>query len=135
MNIKEKIEKILSADSLLMQSLEEIKASKPNFKDLFSGTFADKLRVLVKGLATFAVIFRDKYCAQEGITVEQLIAELSDYLDKKVELPWYAEYFDGPVFTWLISYGMNYVKSAAESKITVAYQQAFDAAEAGVGAA
>ncbi len=127
MNIKELISKVLQQDAMLQDALQAIKDAAPSFKDLFSGTFSEKLKVLVKGFATFAVLFEKNCLERYGMTREQVIDELSAYLDEKITLPWYAEYFDGPIFHWLIEYAMNYVRG--ESAITVAYAAAIVEAE------
>jgi len=133
MKIKELIEKVMEHDKMLQDALAAIKVSAPSFTDLFKGTFKDKLQVLIKGFATFFVVFSDKAMKDYGVNEKQLIDQLSDYLDDKISLPWYAEYFDGPIFHFLITYAVNYVKK--ESAITVAYQQAFDEVQGGVGCA
>jgi hypothetical protein len=79
---------------------------------------------MIKGFSTFTVVFLEKYEKENGITEAELIVALSEYFDDLCHLPWYMEYFDGAVFHFLISYGTRYVKSAATSPITAAYQQA-----------
>ena len=124
--IKDLLKKVFAKDGLFVQSLQEILKDKPSFKDLFKGTFKDKLQVLVKGLATFVFVYEQKFEAQEGITREDLIDELAQYLDDQLELPWWAEMFDGVFFHFVIEYALKYV--SAESRITTMYQTAFDEA-------
>jgi hypothetical protein len=128
MNVKDLITKVFEHDKLLQEAFAAIKESAPSFTDLFKGAFKDKLQVLIKGFATFFVVFSQKAMADSGMTEDQLIDRFADYMDEKVTLPWWAEYVDGIIFHFLITYAVNYVK--AESTITVAYQQAFDAVQA-----
>lgn len=128
MNIKELIEAVTKQDTLLQDALTAIKEAAPSFADLFKGTFKDKLAVLAKGLATFLVIFKAKCLEEYGITEEEVIDKLSEWLDEKVTLPWYLEYVDGPVFHWIITYAANYVKPTDASPITAMYAKAFDEA-------
>ena len=125
-NLSEVIKSVMANDKMLQDALAAIKEASPSFKDLFKGTFVDKTKVLIKGFATFAVVFKAKALESYGITEEQLIDQLSDYLDQKVELPWYVEYLDGPLFHFLITYGMNYVKDVAASPITAMYAEVID---------
>ena len=126
MTFKELVELVMKNDKLLQDALAAIKEAAPSFKDLFKGTFKEKMDVLVKGVATFLVIFKDKCLAEYGMTEEQVIDSLSEWLDEKIALPWYIEMVDGPFFHYIITLAANYVKPADASPITAMYVQSLN---------
>ena len=95
MNIKERFSALIESNPNLTSALAEIKASKPKLKDLLS---SEKLRVLFRKLACFLVAVRDTYCKEKGITEDELVEMAAEYLDKKIELSWFLEPFDGIIF-------------------------------------
>lgn len=124
MQFSDFVKTIMANDILLQNDLATLKEDVPSFFDLFRGTASEKMRVLVKGCATFVVVFKARCLEQYGMTEEQVIDELTDYLDRAIPLPLWAEIFDGPVIHFMISWAMSYVKTAAESPITAMYEAA-----------
>lgn len=122
--IKEKIAAIVEKDATLKSSLEELAANKPKLKDLLN---SEKLKAIIKKLAMIAIALRDKFCTDPGMTVDQLIDKIGEYLDEKISLPWYLESFDWMLFVWLMKYTMHLIETAAENSQLVAfYAQALD---------
>ena len=95
MNFKEVFFGLIERNQTLKNALAEIRASKPKLKDLLS---SEKLRVFFRKLACFLVAVRDTYCKEKGITEDELVEMAAEYLDKKIELSWFLEPFDGIIF-------------------------------------
>ena len=117
MNIKERFSSLIESNQSLKDALAEIKASKPKLKDLLS---SEKLRVLFRKLACFLVAVRDTYCKESGITEDELVEMAAEYLDKKIELPWFIEPFDGIIFRIVLRNLMAALENMTEMQTELA---------------
>jgi len=130
-DIKKMIKDVMQNDTVMMDAIKEILSRKPKFVDIFKGTFKDKLQILCKGFATFAVIFLNKYEAKYNITEDALIDELARKMAVYIPtLPipiiggYISLYIGTYVCHFLITYAMTYVKE--ESQITAMYDKSFE---------
>ena len=117
MNIKERFSALIESNSTLKGALANIRASKPKLKDLLSSV---KLRVFFRKLACFLVAVRDIYCKENGITTDELVEMAAEYLDKKIELPWFIEPFDGIIFRIVLRNLMAALENMTEMQIELA---------------
>jgi len=129
-DIKDVIIRVMYEDSLLVETLTEIFENKPKFGDLFRGTFVEKLKVMCKGFATFAVVFLDNYYDRYNVTEEELIDNLAKemaYYIPALPIPVLGRMLINYIFRnvchFLITYAMHYVKKT--SQITIMYEDAF----------
>lgn len=130
-DLKKLIDDVMKNDTVLVDTIKEIFSKKPKFVDIFKGTFNDKLKVLCKGFATFAVVFLDRYESKYNITQDVLIDTLA--IKMAVYIPalpiplvggYITLYIGRIICHFLISYAMDYVKQ--ESQITIVYQKSFE---------
>ena len=131
MSIKTIIEKVMEKDVKLVDAINQIKANKITFKDLFTGTAKDKLKIIIKGAATFVVTYMKKYEATNNLTEDQLVDEVVDHIlpfIPAIPIPLVGglvtKYVYPAVFHFLIHYAINYVNQTSE--ITVAYKASLD---------
>ena len=117
MNFKERFSALIESNPNLTGALAEIKASKPKLKDLLS---SEKLQVFFRKLACFLVAVRDTYCKEKGITEDELVEMAAEYLDKKIELPWFIEPFDGIIFRIVLRNLMAALENMTEMQTELA---------------
>lgn len=123
MDFKKLLEQVLKNDDLLQNAIQSIKESAPSFKDLLKGEFKDKFDTLVKGLATFIVIFGEKCMKEYNMTEEEVVDSLADWLDDQIKIPGviglFLEPFDDDVFRYIININIKYIKTKVQVTDTI----------------
>ena len=134
MNIKKLIENVINKDIVLINAIKQIKENKITFKDLFKGTAKDKLQIILKGAATFVVVYLQKYETTNNLTEDQLVDEVVDHIlpfIPAIPIPvvggLVTKYVEPIIFHFMVHYAITYVNKA--STITIAYQASFDSVD------
>lgn len=99
--IKDFLEKFLSGNEYLKGFLEELK--KGGVKEIFTG---DALHNMVHKLAAILIAIK----TAKGLSDDEVAEEASEWLDKKIALPFPLEFADGIIFKAFIKSAMKYIE-------------------------
>lgn len=113
--LKEVFKAQADKDAVFQAALAAIKGAP--FKSLFGGI---NFKTIIHQACKILVAIRDTYCSSQGITKEELIDTVAQYLDDKISLPIYVEPFDKMVFAFILDLGMDLIDKNAETIIEVA---------------